>query len=650
LPSSGDGLYYSRALVPWAATGKRGERGRVATGRWRLAAALCLAVVPAMTGCRSEEPALTLAFQSVPENTTRIAVTLHAPNMRFSAPDASNGKVDVSYVDGDILIGIDGGFAAERRNLIRLPLTASENVAEMRGTAVATGGVATKTATTTTTIRAHQSAMMTFDFARDGSVADAADGGGDGGADADAPSDARDGGPPGDTSADIASPDTASDIGVTDVPADMPGDVPVEMPTGDAPADMAPEMPADRAPTDVPADMTTTPDVAPDAPIPISCTATTPRAASSTPSGGGPALAATPAGLFGLAWKSSTGDILYNSFSDGGGMQNTADITVLAKETGTLGDPQLARVVSRGASQFALGFGRRESNGTTYAAVITIDPQAGAQIVGATSGPGWTDTMPPIVGGLAVNGDLSVVGLVSRRANLSARTPVQFVRIGVDPVGSGSPSPAPNLMAWATAAGWATASSKPNRFVIASIFDNSATGGTLQEVLGSNLQAGSLAYFSSPADAPVAGQSGATVSVVGIGDAVAVVWVDEHAANQEVWLAVVDLTSGNRRGAVQVSGGSIASTLPKQYPEIVFDGAVLAVAWLEIQNGGDSRIWLRRFDQALAPQGTPLAIGSTGAATFADIGLAAAGPGKYGIAFSRAGSPGTKAFSYVDCR
>jgi hypothetical protein len=118
-----------------------------------------------------------------------------------------------------------------------------------------------------------------------------------------------------------------------------------------------------------------------------------------------------------------------------------------------------------------------------------------------------------------------------------------------------------------------------------------------------------------------------------------------------VWLVLVDLTSGTRRGsAVQVSGGTIATTLPKQYPKVIFDGTALAVAWLEIQNGLDGRIWLRRFDPTPAPLGTPLQIGSNGMATFTDIGFAAASAGKYGIAFSRTGAPGTKLFSYVECK
>ena len=405
----------------------------------------------------------------------------------------------------------------------------------------------------------------------------------------------------------------------------------------DAPADMT------MGPVDAPVDMPAAPDVAPDAAIPTACTAATPRAASSNPGGGGPALAATPAGLFGLAWKASTGNILYNAFTDAGGLQNAADVTVVTAGTKLLGDPQLARV----GNQLVLAHGVREANGFASTSAIKLDPQAGVMLASLTSGAGFTDTMPPVVGGIAVTPDQSNLGIVSRRAGASARTPADLVRMGSDLATIGSVQPTALAMTWTTAVAWASSAAKPARYVVAAIVDNSATGGTLLDVTDLNLQPGANATFTGPGDAPLAGGGGATVSVAGLGDAVAVAWVDDHTSVQEVWMAVVDFTSGVRRGVVQVSAGG---TLTKQYPKVVFDGAALAVAWLEIQSGADSRIWLRRFDPALAPLGAALPIGSPGVATFGDIGLAAAAAGKYGIAFSRSGSPGTKLFSSVDCR
>src|SRR5262245_57412404 len=128
-----------RTLVPSAPTGKGGGRGR---SRGALAAALCLSGAAVLGGCRDDAPALTLVFERLPAGTTDIAVTLHAMDVAFAAPDAGSGDVAVSYVGGDVQIAIDGAFADRHANRIRLPLTAGEDIPLLEGTARATGGVA----------------------------------------------------------------------------------------------------------------------------------------------------------------------------------------------------------------------------------------------------------------------------------------------------------------------------------------------------------------------------------------------------------------------------------------------------------------------------------------------------------------------------
>jgi hypothetical protein len=638
-----------RPSVRSAPIGGDGERRRRPVAA--LAAALCLAGAAALAGCTTDEPALTLAFEGLPAGTTDLQVTLHAANVMFAAADASSGDVAVAYIGGDVQIAIKAAFAARHAGRIRLPLTAGEDIERLEGIAVATGGVARATAQTWTPIAARQSATLTFDFSPDGGAPDTSSDAGDGGA-PDTSTDADASG----TDADASGTDADAKVDAPiDVPADVPSpDVPADVSSADVPADvssadMAPaDVPVDTPPADVPpADTTVAPDATPDGPIPTTCTAMPPRAASSTTAGGAPTLAATPAELFGLAWRGSSGDILFNAFTNAGGMQHAADVTVVTAGTSTLGDPRLARI---GAGELVLAYGERTTAGSAYAAAIKVNAQTGARTAGVTYGAGFPDATPPFVGGVAVNPSQSFVGIVSRRPSTSARTQAEFVLMRSDLTGSGSTQP-PSLSAtWTTALTWATSSAKPNRFVIAAVSDNSATGGNLLDVAELNSALGANAPFTRAGEAPLAGGGGATVSAAGLGDAVAVVWVDDHTGVQEVWLSVVDLTSGSRRGAIQVSSGG---TLPRQYPKVVHDGAALAVAWLEIQNGNDSRIWLRRFDPTsptLAPVGTVLPIGSMGVPTFGDISLAAAGTGKYGIAFSRTGSPGTKLFSYVECR
>ena len=636
---------------------------------------------------------MTLVFTGIPPNTKRLTVTLHATGMTFETPDASNGKVDVTSLNGDIVIGIDGPYAAARNDRIRLPLTAEKDVDPLVGTAEATGGDQMKTATDTTRVTAHQGATLMFDFDADGGAGGSggsggtgAGGGAGGGGRAGGGTGGASGGGPGGGAGAAGGTGGAGGVagvggvsgsggtvgaggaggrggagnvggggaggaggaggrgGVGGVAGASAGSSGTGGTTGGAGG------------TTGGAGGTTggTGGGGAGGSIATNCTVVAQRAASSTSAGGGPTLAAMPDGLFGLAWKGSNGNILYNSFRDQGGMQNASDVTVAtAGTTSTLGNPRLASIGSAAsaARELVLAFGQRDGNGAAHATVLKIDPQAGQTTAAPKFGASVTDPSAPDVGGIAISGDQSKLAVASRRANGGVSTQELVDQFSSDLQSTTSASPAAFAASWTTAIGWASSTVKPNRFVVASILDTSASGGALADLTDTTLQLGSIATFTAAGDSPVTGGSGATVSVAGLGDAVAVVWVDQHSGPQEVWLAVVDLTSGTRRGAaVQVSGGAIADTLPKLYPKVVFDGAALAVAWLEIQNGNDSHIWLRRLDAAGAPLGTAFSVAAVGSATFADIGLAAAAVSKYGIAFSRGGSPGTKQFSYVECK
>ncbi len=132
-----------------------------------------------------------------------------------------------------------------------------------------------------------------------------------------------------------------------------------------------------------------------------------------------------------------------------------------------------------------------------------------------------------------------------------------------------------------------------------------------------------------------------------MGGGIAVAWLDAQSCSgcttREVFLATLD-TNGNRLGEVQVSAPSTAT---KSYPHVVFDGAAIAVAWLEYSGLGDSQIKLRRFDAARVPVAPAMNISARGTAALGDLGLAAAGVGDYGIAYGL--SSGTQTLAHVIC-
>jgi hypothetical protein len=138
--------------------------------------------------------------------------------------------------------------------------------------------------------------------------------------------------------------------------------------------------------------------------------------------------------------------------------------------------------------------------------------------------------------------------------------------------------------------------------------------------------------------------------VTGAAGAVAMAWTDLQACPgcvvREVFLTVVGPAGGRPSGEIQVSE---ASSTPKSYPHVVFDGQAIAVAWLEYLSQTSSTVKLRRFSPTLQPLGPPLDVAPGGVSRplDADIDMVAAGPGDYGIAI--AVTNGRQSFSHVTC-
>ena len=92
-------------------------------------------MAPAVVGCASDDPALTMVFTRVPAVAGDITVTLAADGVTFAGADAGMpGGVSVSYAAGTIVVAIDRAYADSRSHHIRLPLKATQRL-RLMGTA-----------------------------------------------------------------------------------------------------------------------------------------------------------------------------------------------------------------------------------------------------------------------------------------------------------------------------------------------------------------------------------------------------------------------------------------------------------------------------------------------------------------------------------
>jgi hypothetical protein len=583
-------------------------------------------------------------FAHLPADPSHLDVTLHAMGATFKGPAAGNTNVGVSYDGGDVIIEIDGAYAKARLYRIRLPLTASDTL-KLEGTAHAAVGMEILTTTWSMQVAAGQSVTMVFDFVQDAGVdgnptPDAGmDGGDAAGADG-LPVDGSDGGPAPDGSSDASPPDVTAEAGTPDVsgdaPHDLAGDTHMDVPAevgNDAAVDMMTVDVAPDAPPDVRAEMPPV-DAGPDVPLTIgpNCTVHGQYQASVATDGSGPTVAYA-GGLFGVVWQTASG-FSYNAVAPNGTLQFAQDKLLVSTASQSLTTPRLARL----GSDFVLAFGRRDTSGG-QAAVVRFPAATGVAGQPATGQNRPGSASAPEVGEVAVSGDETKVAVISRPADLATQTAAIVDAFNDAPAFTGAKSPAQLGATRTTGIGWVT-----GRFMAGAVTDATPAGGTLVQLLDTDLTFESSHPFTGSNNAPVVGSSAATMSVAGGGDSVAVAWIDLQSGRRETWIAVYSVKTNALVASMQAS---VSSSAPKYYPHVVFDGAAFVLAWLEATGPSDSQLKLRRFAPDLTPVAAPMNVGPAGMIGLGDFDLTDAGANVYGVAAALFAS--TQALFYIIC-
>jgi hypothetical protein len=329
---------------------------------------------------------------------------------------------------------------------------------------------------------------------------------------------------------------------------------------------------------------------------------------------------------------------LYNAVTPAGMRLLSSDRPVVSASVQGLSRPRLGRA----GNDFVIAYGRRDTSGAqpaAQAAIVLVAPLNGAPVGASANGMSTAGaSAPPEIGGVVVSADGAKIGVISRAAGLTVQAATVDAFSAVPAL---TMSGAPSQLATSRNCGIAWA---PDRFIAGAVTDATSAGGTLLELSDTNLTVGPGYPFTAGADSPTIGAQGATMSIAGAGDRVAVAWVDSQSGTREIWIATISLANHARLAVVKVS---TESPTTKGYPHVVYDGAAFALTWIEGDGTSTSRIRLARLDVNLLPIASPTNVSAVGAVTIADIDITAAGANAYGIV--AAGANTTQLLYYVTC-
>lgn len=327
-----------------------------------------------------------------------------------------------------------------------------------------------------------------------------------------------------------------------------------------------------------------------------------------------PSLAVTSTGAFLTAYNDGV-DIRYSLFDDRG--------PIIADKMFTDVGPSALPLIRTGFNlDVVVGYGA--SDGTAARPAFRVFAPASGDVTPATfvTLPG---SAPPDVGGVATADTGYVVAL---RDDSPAPSPVHAIRFLHD--GSLAKSESPAVTGTSVTAAW---SQVATRYGVA--FAATSNGPASIQIYTPPL---------APVDTPVSfapsvfADRNLALSMVGVADTFVVAWIEPRDGSFfDVVLAQLKAASGELVRRFVVSSAT-AQSVTRYYPHVVFDGAVLVVAWLEraTPSSGDYGVWMARVAADLSAVTTPatcVSCNGPGSAPIAPFGLVAGRAGDYGLSY-----------------
>jgi hypothetical protein len=343
--------------------------------------------------------------------------------------------------------------------------------------------------------------------------------------------------------------------------------------------------------------------------------------------------------LFAVVWADSN-RVLYNAVDGAGNLQHAPD-AIPATDSTPSTTYRAPRLVVGGGAVF-LSYGRTMAGGNAGVATRKLDPSSGDTMGSLVLNGPSTDGSAPELSGLAFG--TNVVEL-SRSAG-TGPAPARLDLVSAALTQLKTSSHASLAASRAAALGWAD---QAGRLGAAILVDSTQRGGVIS-TFDADLNFDRTFSFTPDGSAPNFSAAGATLSVAGARDRLAVAWIDGQTcapckSAREVFLSLVNPANGTVVASTHVSASGSSS--PKLFPHVAFDGASFAVVWEE-DDGASSRVLLRRFDAGLAPIGAITDVGAGAPARpVGDIDLVADGRNVFGVAMTAAGHP--HQFTHVVC-